>query len=288
METNLPLTVRGRLLDLSRPRVMGILNATPDSFFAGSRAVGAEAVVRRARQLVDEGADILDIGACSTRPGSEPVDEQEEWQRLEPALQAVRSALPDVPLSIDTFRASVAQRSVSQFGADVINDISGGELDPLMFPTVAELGVPYVLMHGGAQPSCLPPDLTDAPAVLAAVARYLAGRLQQLYALGVADVILDPGFGFGKTMDQNYALFAHLADLRKAFPATPLLVGISRKRMVWQLLGSTPDQALNGTTVLNTLALHSGAHLLRVHDVRQAVEAVGIVRKVCPNAESQI
>ena len=196
METNLTLNLRGRLLDLSRPRVMGILNVTPDSFFPGSRAATPEDVVQRARQLVGEGADILDVGACSTRPGSEPVGEQQEWQRLEPALEAIRRALPDVPLSIDTFRASIALRSVRDYGADIINDISGGELDPQMFATVARLGVPYVLMHGGAPASWLSEDLTSAPTLLASVARYLARRLQFLYAEGVADVILDPGFGF--------------------------------------------------------------------------------------------
>ena len=280
METNLTLNLRGRLLDLSRPRVMGILNVTPDSFFPGSRAATPEDVVQRARQLVGEGADILDVGACSTRPGSEPVGEQQEWQRLEPALEAIRRALPDVPLSIDTFRASIALRSVRDYGADIINDISGGEPDPQMFATVARLGVPYVLMHGGAPASRLNEDLTSAPTLLASVARYLAQRLQLLYAEGVADVILDPGFGFGKTLRQNYILFGHLRELMTAFPATPLLVGISRKSMIHRLLQITPAEALNGTTVLNTLALQAGTHILRVHDVREAVQAVRIMENV--------
>lgn len=281
------IRLRGQLMDLARPRVMGIVNVTPDSFFPASRVEGQEEVVRRARQLVDEGADILDLGACSTRPGSTPVSEDEEWQRLAPALEAIRRELPEVPVSVDTFRASIARRSVLDFGADIINDISAGDLDPQMFPTVAELSVPYVLTHnapfspsvsaeGPVDGSLSAVASEDVPSLLSSVARHLAERLQQLYALGVADVILDPGFGFGKTLEQNYALLHHLHDLMTAFPGTPLLVGISRKSMIHRLLDITPDEALNGTTVLNTLALQSGAHILRVHDVRPAVEAIRI------------
>lgn len=279
MNSTPSIRIRGRLMDLARPRVMGIVNVTPDSFFAGSRAESCELVVLRARQLVEEGADILDLGACSTRPGSIPVGEEEEWQRLAPALEAIRRELPEVPVSVDTFRASVARRSVLDFGADLINDISGGELDDKMFPTVAELSVPYVLTHNAplSAPSSVAGSslsAVDVPALLSSVARYLAERLQRLYAMGVADVILDPGFGFGKTLEQNYALLHHLRELMTAFPGTPLLVGVSRKSMIHRLLDITPEEALNGTTVLNTLALQAGAHILRVHDIREAVEAV--------------
>lgn len=250
-------------MDLSTPKVMGIINATPDSFYAGSRAENEEAVGRRAEQLVAEGADILDVGAESTRPGAAAIDADEEWSRLAPALEAVRRRLPDVPLSVDTYRASVARRAVSEFGVDLINDISCGEQDAAMFETVASLGVPYVLTSNKG-------DFVE-------VVRQLAEKLQQLYALGVADVILDPGFGFGKTLEQNYDIMRQLADFKLAFPGEPLLVGISRKSMIYRLLDTTPEQALTGTTVLNTFALQAGAHILRVHDVREAVETIKIV-----------
>ncbi len=281
------INIRGRLLDFGSPCVMGILNVTPDSFYSGSRAETAEAVVQRARRLLAEGANMLDLGACSTRPNSSPVSEEEEWQRLAPALEALRRALPDAALSVDTFRASIARRSVQDFGVEIINDISGGELDSSMFETVAELGVPYILMHGGSPASVLPDERAMAATIgegsgrwedlmIGEVARYLSARAQLLHSLGVADVILDPGFGFGKTMAQNYALLRRLPDLMTAFPGYALLVGLSRKRMVHSLLNITPEEALNGTTVLNTLALQGGAQLLRVHDVREAVEAVRI------------
>lgn len=269
------LNIRGQLMDLNRPRVMGILNLTPDSFYADSRC-GAEEAVERARRMLDEGADMLDLGACSTRPASDPAGADEEWSRLEPALAAIRRALPDALLSIDTFRADIARRCVCDYGADLINDVSGGDGDPAMFATVAELRVPYVLTHGFATTV----SATDTAQLLGEVARTLAQRTQQLHELGVADVILDPGFGFGKTLEQNYQLLGALGDLMRAFPGYPLLVGISRKSMIHRLLGISPEQALNGTTVLNTIALQAGAHLLRVHDVREAVEAVALVHNI--------
>ena len=256
---------------------MGILNVTPDSFYAASRVTDAEAVVARARQILDEGGKIVDVGACSTRPGSTPVDEDGEWRRLDGALSALRRALPDALLSVDTFRSAVARRCVQEYGVQIINDIGGGERDPQMFETVAELGVPYVLTHDG---TLFPDPSTADEAYLASVARYLAERLQRLYDLGVADVILDPGFGFGKTLEQNYLLLSRLGDFIRLFPSCPFLVGVSRKRMVWQLLGTTPDEALNGTTVLHTVALQAGAHILRVHDVRAAVEAIKTIEAI--------
>lgn len=266
-------------MDLSQPRVMGILNATPDSFYAASRMQTADAIALRADAIVAEGGAIIDVGAYSSRPGAAAVSPDDEMRRLATALDIVRRRHPEVPLSVDTFRAEVARRCVRDFGVDIINDIGGGELDGDMFETVAELGVAYVLTHsrGIAQlPEELPDEEVDEDSFLAEVARYLALRLQRLQALGVADVILDPGFGFGKTLRQNFQLMRRLPDLMAAFPDAPMLVGISRKSMIYRLLGITPERALNGTTVLNTVALQAGAHILRVHDVREAVEAVRI------------
>ena len=258
---NYTINVRGRLMDLSRPVVMGIMNITPDSFFAGSRVQTEDAIRQRARQMVAEGAGILDVGACSTRPGGKVAGEEEEMRRLAFALPVIREAVPDAILSIDTFRASVARRTVEEFGADIINDVEEGR-DPEMFRTVAELGTPYILMSTAA-------NLHD-------MLVRISGEVQELRALGQKDIILDPGFGFGKgAVDGNYALLGVMERLRVM--GLPLLVGISRKRMIHQLLGITAAESLNGTTVLNTIALLKGAGILRVHDVRPAVEAVRIV-----------
>ncbi len=258
------MNVRGRLFDLSRPCVMGILNVTPDSFFAGSRVQTAEAIRARANQIMAEGGRIIDVGACSTRPGGDVVDEEEEMRRLAMALPVIREAQPDAVISVDTFRASVARRTVEEFGADIINDVEEGR-DPAMFRTVAELGVPYILMSTAA----------TLEEMLAGFAR----EVQQLRSLGQKDIILDPGFGFGKgPVDGNYSLLGEMERLHVM--ELPLLVGISRKRMIHQLLGITPEESLNGTTVLNTIALLKGAAILRVHDVRAAAEAVRIVGKM--------
>ncbi len=281
MQTTIHLA--GQLVTLDKPLVMGILNATPDSFFAGSRtpvASGADALVARARRLLEQGASILDVGAVSTRPGAVAADADEELSRLSAALEALRSALPDAVVSVDTFRPSVAQRVVCDYGVAMINDVSGCA-NPAMAAAVAELGVPYVLTHNplglNTNMSAPPAEAaTDVP-VDVRVAQFFAGRLQELYAAGVADVVLDPGFGFGKTLAENYALMAALPRLVSLFPQTPFLVGISRKSMIYRLLGTDPEAALNGTSVLNTVALQAGAHILRVHDVREAAEAVAIV-----------
>ena len=286
------VNIAGRLLDFAEPMVMGILNVTPDSFYAASRTEGAEAVRTRAAQILAEGAAIIDVGAFSTRPAAAEVTEEEEVRRLAGALTVIRREWPETLVSIDTFRASVARRCIHDFGAAIINDVSGGSA--AMFETVADLRVPYILTHSGgkADDAIAAADTsavgTDAAATaehddvtfMADMARFFAGRLQQLYELGVADVILDPGFGFGKTQAQNYVVMRHLADLIALFPDNPMLVGISRKSMIWRLLDTTPDGALNGTTVLNTLALQAGAHILRVHDVREAVEAVRLVGRL--------
>ncbi len=265
------LNLRGRLVTIERPWVMGIVNVTPDSFFGGSRVTDEKALVERVTAMLAEGADVIDVGACSTRPGSEQVDEHGEMERLKWALAIIRRVAPDAVISIDTYRASVARRCVEEWGADIINDISGGSIDKDMFATVASLRVPYVLMHMRGTPETMA-SLTDYDDVAADVLEWLARRIDELRQLGVADVIADPGFGFAKTMEQNYELLARL-DAFHALDA-PLLVGVSRKRMIYTPLGCTADEALNGTTVINTLALQQGAHILRVHDVKAAVEAV--------------
>lgn len=265
------LNLNGRLVLIDRPWVMGIINVTPDSFYSASRVNDEAALVERVRQMVADGADVLDVGACSTRPDSQSVDAQGEMQRLQWALAVIRREAPDVVISVDTFRADVARRCVEQWGADIINDISGGTLDEEMFSTVASLGVPYVLTHTRGTPATMS-SMTDYGDVAADVLEWMARRIDELRQMGVTDVIADPGFGFAKDVEQNYRLLTCL-DAFHALNA-PLLVGVSRKRMVYMPLGITPDEALNGTTVVNTMALERGAHILRVHDVKAAVQAV--------------
>ncbi len=267
------LNLNGRLVLIDRPWVMGIINVTPDSFYSASRVNDEAALVERVRQMVADGADVLDVGACSTRPDSQSVDAQGEMQRLQWALAVIRREAPDVVISVDTFRADVARRCVEQWGADIINDISGGTLDEEMFSTVASLGVPYVLTHTRGTPATMS-SMTDYGDVAADVLEWMARRIDELRQMGVADVIADPGFGFAKDVEQNYRLLTCL-DAFHALNA-PLLVGVSRKRMVYMPLGITPDEALNGTTVVNTMALERGAHILRVHDVKAAVQAVAL------------
>ena len=265
------LNLKGRLVTIDRPWVMGIINITPDSFYSGSRVNDEQMLIERVGRMLDDGADVLDIGACSTRPGSESVDAQGEMARLDWALTAIRRAFPDAILSVDTYRAEVARRCVAEWGVDIINDISAGTLDPEMFAMVAQLKVPYVLMHMRGTPETMS-SLTDYQNVAAEVLEWMARRIDELRQMGVADIIADPGFGFAKTLEQNYELLARL----EAFHAldAPLLVGVSRKRMIYTPLQCTADEALNGTTVINTIALLQGAHFLRVHDVKAAVEAV--------------
>lgn len=265
------LNLKGRLVTIDRPWVMGIINVTPDSFYGGSRVENEQTLVERVQAMLDDGADVLDIGACSTRPGSEQVDARGEMQRLDWALGIIRRVSPDVILSVDTYRADVARRCVMEWGADIINDISGGTIDEDMFSTIADLQVPYVLMHTRGTPETMA-SMTDYDNVAADVLEWMARRIDELRQMGVADIIADPGFGFAKTMEQNFELLARL-DAFHALDA-PLLVGVSRKRMIYTPLDCTADEALNGTTVINTLALQQGAHILRVHDVKPAVEAV--------------
>ena len=279
------LNLHGRLVTIDRPWVMGIINVTPDSFYSGSRVNDERSLIERVRQMLDEGADVLDVGACSTRPGSEQVDARQEMERLQWALGVMRREAPDAIISVDSYRADVARRCVEEWGADIINDISGGLIDEAMFATVAELQVPYVLMHMRGTPETMS-SLTDYDNVAADVLEWMARRIDELRQLGVADVIADPGFGFAKTQEQNYELLARL-DAFHALNA-PLLVGVSRKRMIYTPLGCTADEALNGTTVINTIALQQGAHILRVHDVKAAVEAVRLITLLRQGAENMI
>ena len=275
--TPFSLNIGGRLVDYTRPAVMGIVNVTPDSFYAGSRTTDAEAVERRVAAMLGEGVDIIDVGAYSSRPGAADVSPDEESERLARGLEAVRRVAPEAVVSVDTFRASVARKAVSGFGPLIINDISGGALDDDMFETVAELGVPYIMMHMQGTPQ----NMQKEPSydnLIKDVFLYFARKVQQLRDLGVKDIILDPGFGFGKTLEHNYELLAHLEEFH--IFELPVLVGVSRKSMIYKLLGGTPQDSLNGTTVLDTVALMKGAHILRVHDVREAVEAVRITEKL--------
>ena len=270
------LNVSGKLLEVDSPIVMGILNATPDSFYSGSRCDSDEAVRMRVRQIVSEGGRIIDVGGYSSRPMADDVAPEDEWRRLSAALRIVRDEAPGAIVSVDTFRASIAERCVGEYGVDIVNDISSGQLDRAMIPTVARLKVPYVMMHMRGNPHTLQ-DFTDYGDVAADVMRFLGDRMKEADYAGFSVIILDPGFGFSKTLDQNYELLARMELLREL--GYPLLVGVSRKSMVYKLLGTSPEQSLNATTAVNTLALLKGESILRVHDVREAVEAVAVVEK---------
>ena len=266
------MNLRGKLVELQRPWVMGILNVTPDSFYADSRTPMAEPerIAQRVRQMLAEGADIIDVGAYSSRPGADDISPLEEMQRLEVALTTVREVAPEVYVSVDTFRSEVARQCVEHFGVDLINDISGGVLDRAMPKVVARLGVPYIIMHMKGNPETMQtaPEYQD---VVAEVLEFLARQQQRFFDAGGKDVNIDPGFGFGKTLQHNYRLMDRLQDFHELH--APLLVGVSRKSMIYKLLETTPQDALNGTTVLHTIAMMKGAHILRVHDVQAAVEA---------------
>ena len=271
------LNIKGNLVSLDTPVVMGILNVTPDSFYAASRQRGEADIERRIETILSEGGAWIDVGGYSSRPDAEDVSPEEEKRRLEPALRLLRDRYPEVPVSLDTFRAEVARWGVEEYGVALINDISGGELDEAMFRTVAGLRVPYLLMHMRGTPRTMQRH-TDYADLMEEVMLYFARKVRELRLLGVNDIILDPGFGFSKTLEQNYRLMSHLEEF--AVFELPLLVGVSRKSMIYRLLDATPEESLNGTTVLNTFALLHGADILRVHDVRQAVEAVRIVRQL--------
>jgi dihydropteroate synthase len=268
---------KGQLLTTDRALVMGILNITPDSFFDGGHFFDIDKAVKHAVLMIEQGADIIDVGACSTRPGADLLSAKIELDRLLPVLCALREKFPDIVLSIDTFRADVAETVVNEIGDVIINDISGGRLDEKMFATVAKLKVPYVLMHMQGTPQNMQTNPSYSN-ITKEVIKTLSEGVYRLHELGVSDVIIDPGFGFGKTLEHNYELFNHLDTFR--FFELPLLVGVSRKSMIYKLLGHDSQNSLNGTTVLNTLALQAGASILRVHDVVAAVEAVSIFEKL--------
>jgi dihydropteroate synthase len=275
----------GKLLNLEIPKIMGILNVTPDSFFQGSRYNSDIDILKAAVRMTEEGADILDIGGYSSRPGAADVPEDEEKSRVLRAISLIRRELPDAIISVDTFRADLAEEAITGFGAALINDISGGDADKRMFSVIEKLNVPYIIMHMQGNPRNMQvnPVYDD---VIADILKWFGERIYKLQSVGVKDIIIDPGFGFGKTIDHNYELLNRLNEFSVA--ALPVLVGVSRKSMVWKILELTADEALNGTTVLNSFALANGADILRVHDVKEAVQAVKLFCKIKSSGNSVI
>jgi dihydropteroate synthase len=274
---NLSLNLGGRIMDLSTPRVVGILNATPDSFYEGSRVLEPSLALEKAKEMIQEGADILEVGAVSSRPGAREISETEELERLSPVLEILRSAYPDFPISVDTWRAGVARTVRERFGIQLINDISAGTFDPEMFPTMAKLGIPYIIMHMKGSPENMQNDPVYEN-VVDELLQYFAERVYKLRLLGLNDIVIDPGFGFGKTLEQNYELLGQLDSFLML--ELPLMAGISRKSMIYRLLDSEPDAVLNGTTAAHMALLMKGANLLRVHDVKAAVETVKIFQQI--------
>ena len=270
-KTNLTLNIKGDLINFDTPKVMGILNVTPDSFFSQSRTDSETLIRDRIKILLEEGVDIIDVGGCSTRPGFEAPLEEEEWQRVELGCRVAKELCPQIPLSVDTFRAGVAQKALEHWKVDIINDVSGGK-DPYMWKVVADYKAGYVLTHNRDSGSV---DYTD---VTANVITELSWKLNELYRLGVGDVIIDPGFGFAKTLDQNFQLLADLEEF--SYIGVPILVGFSRKSMIYKILGCTPEESLTGTIALNAVALAKGADILRVHDVKEAKETVKLISKL--------
>lgn len=285
----LTLNVGGRLLDLSTPQIMGIVNVTPDSFYAASRVAGEKALRQRFEQIRQEGGSLIDLGAYSSRSGAEVVSPEDERERLRPALRLLREEYPEFVVSVDTFRSEIARFAVEEYGAHIINDISGGTLDSEMFATVARLQVPYILMHMRGTPETMQ-SLCSYQDVGLEVLDFFVQRSEELKAMGLHDLIIDPGFGFAKTLEQNYQLMAYMPRLVEAL-GLPLLVGISRKSMIYKLLGTSPEESLTGTTALNMYALMQGAHILRVHDVRAAAETLLLYQKLqeqSPSTENTI
>ena len=271
------INIGGNLLDLETPRVMGILNITPDSFYKGSRFNSPAEILKAAVRMVEEGADILDVGGYSSRPGAVDISLDEESKRVLQAIRLINRELPEAVISVDTFRADVARAAITEYGAHIINDISGGDADSEMFPLVEKLNVPYIMMHMKGNPRTMQtnPAYDD---IVADILRWFGERIFRLHSAGVKDIIIDPGFGFGKTAEHNFELLRRLGDFSVA--GLPLAVGVSRKSMIWKTLGIKSEDALNGTTVLNTLALTNGADIIRVHDVREAVQAVRLLERV--------
>ncbi len=270
------INFNGKLYYFDKPWVMGILNVTPDSFYDGGKYEDEKAIIKRVQSLITEGADIIDIGAYSTRPGAEDISPEEEIKRLSKTLTPVREKYPDILISVDTFRSDIAGQVVEKYNVNLINDISGGTMDSNMFSAIAELQVPYVLMHIQGTPQTMQKKIVYED-LINDIMKFLAEGVQQLKLLGVNDIILDPGFGFGKTIDHNYLLLKKLSVFR--YFDLPLMAGLSRKSMIYKILDIDPDDALNGTTALNTLALNGGADILRVHDVKAAKEIIGLMDK---------
>jgi len=271
------INIKGRLLDLEVPRVMGVINITPDSFYDGSRYTTDESVILAARRMVDEGADIIDVGGYSSRPGAENITVDEEKARVLGAIRLISSKVPEAIISVDTFRSEIAGEAVTECGAHIINDISGGEADDSMFELVARLQVPYIIMHMQGTPAIMQknPVYDD---VVADILKWFGKRVVKLQSMGVNDIIIDPGFGFGKTIEHNFEILRRLGDFSIA--GMPLMAGLSRKSMIWKTLGIKPGEALNGTSVLNMAALMNGADILRVHDVKEAVQTIRLYQKL--------
>lgn len=271
------INVRGSLMDLSVPKVMGIINVTPDSFYGKSRLTDEDDIITVATEMIEDGADILDVGGYSTRPGADEISYEEERGRVITAVKIIARELPEAVISVDTFRSEIAREAVLEYGASIINDISGGETDPEMFRTVEKLKVPYILMHMQGVPGTMQhnPVYDD---VVADILKWFGERITRLQSMGVADIIIDPGFGFGKTAAHNFEMLRRLGEF--SVSGLPLLAGISRKSMIWRTLDITPEDALTGTIVLNTVALMKGADILRVHDVKEAVEAVKLIERL--------
>lgn len=272
------INVGGKLLDLEIPKVMGILNITPDSFYKHSRFNTEEEILKAAVRMIEEGADILDVGGYSSRPGAVNISQVEEGERVLRAIKLIRQELPEAIISIDTFRADLAKEAVVEYGAHIVNDISGGDADTKMFSVIEKLNVPYIMMHMKGDPLTMQknPVYED---VVAEILSWFGERIFRLQSVGVKDIIIDPGFGFGKTADHNFDLLRRLNDF--SITGLPLMVGVSRKSMVWKTLEISADEALNGTTALNAIALVNGADILRVHDVKEAVQTIKLIRKLC-------
>ena len=268
------LNIGGHLMDLDVPKVMGILNVTPDSFYAGSRTSGRDAIKARVAKMIEEGVDIIDVGGCSTRPGFEAPEEEEELERVEEGCSIIKELAPDIPISVDTFRASIAKASISRWNVAIINDVTGGS-DPEMFKTIAEHKAVYVLTHNRN-------ENTGYGDVTAEVITELSKKVNELHRLGVNDIIIDPGFGFAKTLEENFRLFNELEEVAKI--GLPMLVGISRKSMIYKTLGCNPEETLTGTVALDAIALEKGANILRVHDVKEAAETVKLYQKLKESA----
>jgi len=272
----LTIKCRGELLDLSEPKVMGILNLTPNSFYDGGRHNTTERIIELVSKMLNDGCDMLDIGAYSTKPGAEIVSEKEELERLVPVFDLIKKKFPDLLISLDTFRSEIARIAVTDYAIDMINDISAGDMDNKMLETIARHNVPYIMMHMQGTPPTMQKN-PNYKNVVKEIMMYFSEKVSKTKKLGINDVIIDPGFGFGKTLDHNYQLLNYLSDFR--IFELPIMVGLSRKSMIYKSLNTTPDESLNGTTVLNTLALAGGANILRVHDVREAKETITLYQK---------